>query len=119
MAGLQPELADEFALRPAIALAEWMSCIKLPEKPGGAPREPGGIEAGEVVFGGEFLQNLLQRRFEEGGDSEKMAALGYVDRPKLSRPFVNVPENVSMNRLEVRDVEFPATGVSINSEMRR
>src|ERR1017187_858558 len=110
MASLQPDLANELALRPAIAFAKRMSRIQFAEKIGSAPGKARSIEVNEVIPGREFFQDLLQRRFEEGSESEEVPSLGYVHRPKLSRPFVHVLEDVPMNRLEVCDVEFPRNG---------
>ena len=107
VASLQSDLTNEFALCPAIAFPKRMSSIQIAEKIGRAIGKHRGIQVSEVVLHREFLQDLLQRRFEERSDSEEMAALGYVHRPKLSRPFVHVLEDVPMNRLKMRDVESP------------
>src|SRR3989442_14189451 len=104
MAGLEPELENELTLRPDIAFTKRMSRIQVTEKIRGAVGERRSIEVNEVALGCEFFQGLLQRRFQEASDSEEMAALGYVHRPKLSRPFVHILENVQMQRLEVRDI---------------
>src|ERR1700677_3251162 len=76
--GLQPQLPNELALRPAIAFAKRMSGIQLTEEPGGPPGKQCGIEIDEVVLGREFVHGLQQRRFQESGESEEMAAFGYV-----------------------------------------
>src|SRR5580658_43806 len=110
VAGFQPDLANELALRPAIAFAKRMSRIDLAEKPRGAPGEGGGVQSGEVVPSRELFQDLSQRRFEECRRAEEVAALGYVHGPKVSCPSVNILEDISMNRLEVRNVEFPGNG---------
>jgi hypothetical protein len=82
-----------------------MSCIQLAEKICRAIRKHAGVEVHEVVLVGQLCQQLLERRFEEGGECEKMAALGYVHRAKLSRPFVYVLKDVPMNRLKMSNVE--------------
>src|SRR5437879_2841741 len=82
--GLQPELANELALRPAIAFTKRMSGIQFAEKIGRAAGKHCGIEVNKVVLGRELFQGLPQCRLEEGGEPEEMAALGYVHRPKLS-----------------------------------
>jgi hypothetical protein len=105
VAGLQSEFANKLALRPAIAFAKWMRCIQLAEEIRGAAGKNVGIEIGEMVLCREFLQNRPERRFEEPSVSEELAALRYVHRPKLSRPFVHVVEDVTMDRFEVLDIE--------------
>src|SRR5216110_3178289 len=106
MAGSQPELANEFALRSAIAFTKRMGRIQLAEKIGSSLGERCSIEGSELVFSRKFLQGLRYGGFQEGGESEEMAAFGHVHRPKLSRPLVHVLKDVPMDRLEVRDIEF-------------
>ena len=87
VAGLQPDLANELALRPTIAFAKRMSGIQLAEKirsPAGKHR---GIEAHKVLLGRQSLQGLLQRRFEEVCEPEEMASLGYYSLSGTDRPI--------------------------------
>jgi len=43
----------------------------------------------------------MQGRFEEGSESEELTALGYIHGLELSRPLLNIPEGVPVNRLEM------------------
>jgi len=67
--GLQPKLANELALRPAIAFAKRMSGIHLTQIISGPSGKQRGIEIDEVVLSREFFQGLVQRWFKEGGGS--------------------------------------------------
>jgi hypothetical protein len=96
-----------------------MCSIQLAEKIRGPTGEPRGVEAGEVVFGREFIHGLPKRGFEEGSESEEMAALGYVHRPKFARPFEHILEDKAMNILEVREVKSTIERSAINSAIRR
>jgi hypothetical protein len=40
-----------------------------------------------------------------------MAAFGDVHRPKLSRPFIYIPEGVPMDRFQVGEIELSREGV--------
>jgi len=106
VAGLQPELANKLTLSPAIAFTKRMGGIQLADEIGGAVDKLLGVKSNKMLLGRELRQNLLQCRLEESSQSEEMAALRNVHRPKLSRPFVHVLENVPMDRLQMRDIEI-------------
>ena len=72
---------------------------------GGAVDKIPDIKSNKMLLGPELRQNLLQRRFQEGSEPEEMAALRNVHRPKLSHPFVDILENMPMDRLQVREIE--------------
>jgi hypothetical protein len=96
VAGLQPELANEFVMRSAIAVTKQICGIQLSDEIGSAVDKLLRVKSNKMLLGRELRQNLQQRRCEES--SWKMCRW-IAFRCATSNP--------------------PVMGVSITSAMRR
>ena len=77
-------MADELALRPAVAFAEGMQSVEFAEIIRGAVAESGGAESGEMLF----LRELFEERRGGAGDVGMMGkAVGAECRPKPGCSF--------------------------------
>src|SRR5215472_16274741 len=99
------ELADEFALRSAVAFAEGMKGIQFAKIVRGALAESGGAKSGEALFVRELLEDRSGGALDVSVMGEKVIAPADVDCSQFSRPFVYVTEQVTVNGLEVGKVK--------------
>jgi len=103
------ELADEFALCAAVAIAERVYGIEFAHVVGGPVREGFDVEVLQV----EFFEERLEERFQalanalDEGEGELAGACDF-DRAEFAGPWVDVLEEVLVDAFEMSKIEFAA-----------
>ena len=106
MSGVECELADEFALGTAVALAEGMDGVDLAQIEGGSGGEDFRGEIDEEGFGPESGEGVLESCGDVLRGSEGRAALGEIDDAEFAGPGEEVLEEKLVDGLEVGWVEL-------------
>jgi hypothetical protein len=91
-------------LSAAVSFAEWVKRIDLRKIVSCSADEYGVAEPLQVLLVCEPREELGRRRNQCRGKRERGVALADVHRSELSCPVVDVLEDVSMDRLKVREV---------------
>ena len=93
------QMTDKFALRPAVAFAEWMQRVHLAKIMRGAVAERAGVESGKVVFLRKLFEDRRGGAANMGVMGEQIAAFADVDGTQLPGPGVQIAKQVAMNGL--------------------
>lgn len=98
-------MIDKFPLCPAVALAEWMQGVDLAKIISGAFAERGNIQPFQIIFFRELLKNRPRRAFDMRVIGKIAVALGKVDVPKFTSPFIHILKQVLVNSFQVIEVK--------------
>jgi hypothetical protein len=105
VAGREREMAKKLALRPSGALSKRMKSIQLAQVVRRSVAEPCGAEPDQTVFVRKSLEERRGRVDNVSMVGEQVTTLADVDGTHLSSPIVQVPEQISVHSLQVREVE--------------
>ena len=102
---LPAKLADELSLRPAVSFAEWVCRVYLSQVETCAGGQLVASQTREITFLSQLAENARQCSFQKRSRTETVPSFRDIHSPEITRPTINILEQVTVNRLEMRDIK--------------
>ena len=105
MFGLPRQALQILKLGPAIAVPEWMDVVKVADDRAGRRREGPAMPAAQEIGVAEPAMHVGHTCLDEAAKLKLMTVLGDLHRAHLTRPVVDVLEQMAMDGLQVGEVK--------------